>query len=49
MAKLIKNHEDICTTSDYRKVELQKPKTKLQKFVHLCDYVASGKDFQVKI
>ena len=49
VAKLIKTHMGIWTTSKYSKYKLQKPKTKLQKFVHLCDYVASRKDFQVKI
>lgn len=30
-------------TARYSKVELPKPKNKYQKFVHLCDYLASRK------
>lgn len=32
-----------------RKVKLPKPKTKLEKFVHECDYIASRRGFNVSI
>lgn len=39
----IATHMGQWTTARYSKVELPKPKTKYQKFVHLCDYLASRK------
>lgn len=50
IAKLISSHMGRWNTSKYEPgKKLPVPKTKLQKFVHLCDYVASRKDFQIKI
>ena len=43
VADVIKTHMGVWTT-DYRGTEvLEKPKTKYQNFVHMCDYLASRK------
>ena len=43
VADVIKTHMGVWTT-DYRGNEvLEKPKTKYQNFVHMCDYLASRK------
>lgn len=39
----IESHMGQWNTSKYSKVELPKPKNKFQKYVHLCDYLASRK------
>ena len=39
----ISSHMGQWNTSKYSKVELPKPKNKFQKYVHLCDYLASRK------
>ena len=39
----IATHMGQWNTARYSKVELSKPKNKYQKFVHLCDYLASRK------
>lgn len=50
IASLIKSHMGRWNTSKYAPgKKLPKPKTKLQKFVHLCDYIASRKEFNIEI
>lgn len=39
----IASHMGQWNTAKYSKIELPKPKSKYQKFVHLCDYLASRK------
>ena len=47
MADVIKTHMGVWTT-DYNGEEvLEKPKTKYQNFVHMCDYLASRKCLEV--
>lgn len=43
----IASHMGQWNTSKYSKVVLPTPKTKMQKFVHLCDYLASRRDIEV--
>lgn len=43
----IKSHMGQWTTSKYSSVKLMKPHTKMQKFVHLCDYLASRRDIEI--
>ena len=43
----IASHMGQWTTAKYSKVELPKPKNKIQKFVHMCDYLASRKFLEV--
>jgi len=43
----ISSHMGSWTTSDKSNFILPKPKTEMQKFVHLCDYLASRKDIEV--
>lgn len=40
---LIASHMGQWNTNDYVNIVLPKPKTQLEKFVHLCDYLASRK------
>ncbi len=44
---LVVSHMGQWTTSKYESVVLPKPETKLQKLVHLCDYLASRKYLEV--
>lgn len=44
---LVATHMGQWNTSKYSSVVLQVPTTKLQKFVHECDYLASRKDIEV--
>lgn len=44
---LIESHMGQWNTSKYSDVVLPKPETKLQKIVHLCDYLASRKYLEV--
>lgn len=47
VSSLVSTHMGQWTTSKYSSVVLQAPQTKLQKFVHECDYLASRKDIEV--
>lgn len=50
IANLVKPHMGRWNTSKYSPdKKLPKPKTKLQKFVHLCDYISSRKEFNIEI
>jgi hypothetical protein len=48
LGDVIKTHMGEWNTSTYSDVVLQVPKTKYQKFVHLCDFLASRKFIDVK-
>lgn len=48
IAKAIGSHMGQWTTSKYSETVLDKPKTELEKFVHMCDYLASRKDVEIK-
>ena len=44
---VIRTHMGVWTT-DYKGVEvLEKPKTKYQNFVHMCDYLAAQKEILI--
>ena len=43
MSDVISSHMGEWNTNQYSKVILPKPETKYQKFIHLCDYLASRK------
>ena len=45
----VASHMGKWNTSKYDSVILAKPKNKLEKFVHLCDYLASRKCIEVKL
>lgn len=45
---VIETHMGPWNTNIYSNVVLPKPKTKYQRFVHLCDYLSSKKMFDVK-
>lgn len=47
VSSLVSTHMGQWTTSKYSSEVLQAPQTKLQKFVHECDYLASRKDIEV--
>lgn len=49
VSNLVKTHMGQWTTTKYSKVELPKPELEPQKFVHMCDYLASRKWLEVKI
>ena len=50
VAPLVRTHMGQWTTSKYAPgVVLPKPSTALEKFVHECDYLASRKDFEVRL
>ena len=49
VSNLVKSHMGQWTTNKYSKVELPKPELEPQKFVHLCDYLASRKYLEVKL
>ena len=48
MSKVISTHMGEWNTSPYSKVVLPLPKTKEEKFVHLCDFLSSKKFLNVK-
>lgn len=49
IAGCIASHMGKWNTSNYSKVELPKPTTRIQKFVHICDYLASRKSLSVNL
>lgn len=49
VARLIVSHMGRWNTSKYSEVILPTPEDDLQKFVHLCDYIASRKAWDIKI
>lgn len=50
VAKLIRSHMGQWNTNEPEPdIILPLPKTKLEKFVHECDYIASRKEFIIKI
>ena len=49
LAKLVRTHMGRWTTSAHSDVFLDKPETKLQKYVHMCDYIASREAFDINI
>lgn len=48
IANAVATHMGAFTTSKRSSVILEKPSTNLQKFVHMCDYLASRKDLIVQ-
>lgn len=48
ISSAISSHMGQWNTSNYSNVELPKPKTKYQIFVHMCDFLASRKFLNVK-
>lgn len=46
---LIESHSGQWSTSKWSKIVLPKPETKLQKIVHLCDYIASRRYMHIEI
>ena len=49
IAKLVITHMGEWNTSKYSQVRLPKPVTEEQKFVHMCDYLASRKNIEVNV
>lgn len=49
VAKLIASHMGRWNTCKYSKIVLPTPKNDLQKFVHLCDFIASCKAWDIKL
>lgn len=47
IAGAIESHMGQWNTNKREKNELKKPKSKIQKFVHMCDYLASRKDIEI--
>jgi hypothetical protein len=47
IATAISSHMGQWNTTKRSKVVLNKPETEMQKFVHMCDYLASRKDIEV--
>lgn len=47
IAKAISSHMGEWSTSKRSSITLPKPETEIQKFVHMCDYLASRKDIEV--
>jgi hypothetical protein len=45
----VSSHMGQWNTSKYSNIVMPKPKTRLQKFVHLCDYLASRKFLEVTL
>lgn len=45
----VSSHMGKWTTSNYSQVVLPAPKTLIQKFVHICDYLASRKSISVDV
>ena len=48
ITSMIESHMGEWNTSPYSSVVLPKPKNKYQKFVHMCDYLASRKYLDIK-
>lgn len=48
VAPLVETHMGQWTTSKYSDEVLKKPETNAQRFVHLCDYLASRKGIEVQ-
>ena len=48
LASVISSHMGPWTTNPYSDVVLPKPETRYQRFVHMCDYLASRKFLDVK-
>lgn len=46
IAELIKTHMGQFTTCKWSKIVLPEPKSKCQRFVHMCDYLASRKTLE---
>jgi hypothetical protein len=49
MCSLIESHMGQWNTNEHTKIKLRKPKDPVEKFVHLCDYLASRKFIEVKL
>lgn len=49
IAPLVAAHSGQWTSSKYSQIELPEPKTKLEKIVHLVDYIASRRYVEIKI
>ena len=49
IAKLVITHMGEWNTSKYSRVTLPKPVSEEQKFVHMCDYLASRKNIEVNV
>lgn len=49
VAPLVAAHSGQWTSSKYSQIELPEPKTKLEKIVHLVDYIASRRYVEIKI
>ena len=49
ISKLVISHMGEWNTSKYSKTILPKPQTEEQKFVHMCDYLASRKNIEVAV
>ena len=43
VCNMISSHSGQWNTNPYSDIELPKPKSKMEKFVHMCDYLASRK------
>jgi hypothetical protein len=48
IASAIESHMGMWTESKYSDIVLPEPKTKYQKMLHWCDYLASRKDIEIK-
>ena len=49
ISSLVRTHMGQWTTCNYSDVVLEKPITKEQQFVHMCDYLASRKNIIVRV
>lgn len=49
VSELVVSHMGQWNTSKYSRVTLPKPQTEEQKFVHMCDYLASRKSIMVNV
>ena len=48
VCKMISSHSGEWNTNPYSDIVLPKPKSKMEKFVHMCDYLASRKYMDIK-
>lgn len=48
LCKMIESHMGPWNTNNYTKVVLPKPENELERFVHMCDYLASRKFLDIK-
>ena len=48
MCHVISSHMGTFNNNSYCNIELPKPESKFQRFVHMCDYLASRKFLDVK-